>query len=112
MIYQATEVVNFAQGAMAMFSTYLCWSLLQLGLSYWVAFLATLVIAFVGGLLIERIVLRQETVDRLHRTGLVRALRSAAGEHDANSPYVLKRVLPDPTFIRYLRRSGGIRDRL
>src|SRR5207249_9929282 len=58
MIYQATDVVNFAQGAMAMFSTYLCWSLLQLGLSYWAAFLATLVIAFVGGLLIERIVLR------------------------------------------------------
>src|SRR5260370_24475845 len=58
MIYQATEGVNCAQGAMAMFSRYLCWSLLQLGLSYWVAFLATLVIAFVGGLLIERIVLR------------------------------------------------------
>jgi len=58
MIYQATDVVNFAQGAMAMFSTYLCWSLLQLGLSYWAAFIATLVIAFVGGLLIERIVLR------------------------------------------------------
>ena len=58
MIYQATDVVNFAQGAMAMFSTYLCWSLLQTGLPYWVAFFATLVIAFVGGLLIERIVIR------------------------------------------------------
>ena len=58
MIYQATDVVNFAQGSMAMFSTYLCWSLLQMGLSYWTAFLGTLVIAFVGGLLIERIVLR------------------------------------------------------
>jgi branched-chain amino acid transport system permease protein len=58
MIYQATDVVNFAQGEMAMFSTYLCWSLLQTGLPYWVAFFATLVIAFVGGLLIERIVIR------------------------------------------------------
>ena len=58
MIYQATDVVNFAQGSMAMFSTYLCWSLLQMGLSYWVAFFATLVIAFAGGLLIERIVIR------------------------------------------------------
>src|SRR5262250_1051958 len=58
MIYQATDVVNFAQGSMAMFSTYLCWSLLQAGLPYWVAFFATLVISFTGGILIERLVLR------------------------------------------------------
>jgi branched-chain amino acid transport system permease protein len=58
MIYQATDVVNFAQGEMAMFSTYLCWSLLQAGLPYWAAFFATLVLAFVGGVLIERIVIR------------------------------------------------------
>ena len=58
MIYQATDVVNFAQGEMAMFSTYICWTLLQAGLPYWVAFVATLVIAFVGGLLIERVIIR------------------------------------------------------
>jgi len=58
MIYQATDVVNFAQGEMAMFSTYLCWSLLQAGLPYWVAFFGTLVIAFVGGVLIERVIIR------------------------------------------------------
>ena len=58
MIYQATDVVNFAQGEMAMFSTYLAWSLLQAGLPYWVTFFATVAIAFVGGLLIERVVIR------------------------------------------------------
>ncbi|RMF93487.1 MAG: branched-chain amino acid ABC transporter permease [Nitrospinota bacterium] len=58
MIYQATDVVNFAQGEMAMFSTYLAWTLLNAGLPYWVAFLATLAIAFLGGILIERIVIR------------------------------------------------------
>jgi branched-chain amino acid transport system permease protein len=58
MIYQATDVVNFAQGEMAMFSTYLAWSMLQAGLPYWVTFCATVAIAFVGGLLIERIVIR------------------------------------------------------
>jgi branched-chain amino acid transport system permease protein len=58
MIYQATDVVNFAQGEMAMFSTYLAWSLLNAGLPYWVAFVATLAIAFAGGLLIERVVIR------------------------------------------------------
>ena len=58
MIYQATDVVNFAQGEMAMFSTYLAWSMMQAGLPYWGTFLATVAIAFVGGLLIERIVIR------------------------------------------------------
>ena len=58
MIYQATDVVNYAQGNMAMFSTYLAWSMINAGLPYWVAFFATLVIAFVGGILIERIVIR------------------------------------------------------
>jgi branched-chain amino acid transport system permease protein len=58
MIYQATEIVNFAQGQMAMFSTYLAWSMLNHGLPYWAAFFLTLALAFVGGLLIERIVVR------------------------------------------------------
>jgi branched-chain amino acid transport system permease protein len=58
MIYQATDVVNFAQGEMAMFSTYLAWSLLNAGFPYWVAFFATVSIAFLGGLVIERVVLR------------------------------------------------------
>ena len=58
MIYQATDVVNFAQGELAMFATYICWSLINAGLKYWVAFLATLAIAFVGGVVIERVVIR------------------------------------------------------
>src|SRR5213594_4689777 len=58
MIYQATDVVNFAQGEMAMFSTYLAWTMLNAGLPYWGAFAATLVVAFVGGLVIERVVIR------------------------------------------------------
>ena len=58
MIYQATDVVNFAQGEMAMFSTYLSWSLLNAGLPYWAAFFATVTIAFVGGIAIQRIIIR------------------------------------------------------
>lgn len=58
MIYQATDVVNFAQGEMAMFSTYLAWTMLNAGLPYWAAFAATLAIAFLGGILVERLVIR------------------------------------------------------
>jgi branched-chain amino acid transport system permease protein len=58
MIYQATDVVNFAQGEMAMFSTYVAWTLLNAGIPYWATFAATLAIAFAGGLVIERTVIR------------------------------------------------------
>jgi branched-chain amino acid transport system permease protein len=58
MIYQATHLVNFAQGEMAMFSTYIAWSLIQVGTPYWVAFAATVLFAFVFGVLVERLVIR------------------------------------------------------
>jgi branched-chain amino acid transport system permease protein len=58
MIYRATELVNFAQGEMAMFSTYICWTLIDAGLPFWAAFAITLVASFLGGVLIERIVIR------------------------------------------------------
>ena len=58
MIHNATRLVNFAQGEMAMFATYLCWTMIQAGWSYWLAFLATVVLSFVLGVAIERIVIR------------------------------------------------------
>ena len=58
MIYQATHLVNFAQGEMAMASTYVAWSLIDAGVPYWLAFLATVAIAFILGILIERIIIR------------------------------------------------------
>jgi branched-chain amino acid transport system permease protein len=58
MIYQATHLVNFAQGEMAMFATYIAWSLINAGMGYWPAFLLTVAIAFALGVLIERVVIR------------------------------------------------------
>src|SRR5579884_4409649 len=58
MIYQATHLVNFAQGEMAMFSTYIAWTLVNAGLPFWGAFLITLAVSFLGGMAIERIVIR------------------------------------------------------
>jgi branched-chain amino acid transport system permease protein len=58
MIYQAIDGLNFAQGEMAMFSTFIAWQLIEWGIPYWVAFLITLVISFAGGVVIERVVLR------------------------------------------------------
>jgi branched-chain amino acid transport system permease protein len=61
MIYQATHLVNFAQGEMAMFSTYVAWTLIGLGFPYWAAFFVVLAVSFVAGALIERLVIRPTT---------------------------------------------------
>jgi branched-chain amino acid transport system permease protein len=58
LIYRSTGVVNFAQGEMATFTTFIAWTLVDQGLGYWAAFALTLAIAFVGGVALERIVIR------------------------------------------------------
>jgi branched-chain amino acid transport system permease protein len=58
MIYQATHLVNFAQGELAMFATYFAWTLVNAGVPYWPAFLLTIAFAFVLGVVIERVVIR------------------------------------------------------
>jgi branched-chain amino acid transport system permease protein len=58
MIYQAIDHLNFAQGEMAMFSTFISWQLMQWGIPYWWAFLATLIISFAGGIIIERLLFK------------------------------------------------------
>jgi len=58
MIYQAIDHLNFAQGEMAMFSTFIAWQVMQWGQPYWVAFAAAVVLSFIGGVLIERVLFR------------------------------------------------------
>ncbi|MEO0360840.1 MAG: branched-chain amino acid ABC transporter permease [Pseudomonadota bacterium] len=58
MIYQAIHHLNFAQGEMAMFSTFIAWQLLQWGLPYWAVFILAIAISFVGGFMVERIVFK------------------------------------------------------
>ena len=59
LIHRATGVINFAQGEMAMFTTYIAWTLTaNHGWSYWPAFAATLVFAFVLGFVIQRVIIR------------------------------------------------------
>jgi len=58
MIYQATHLVNFAQGEMAMASTYIAWSLIDAGVPYWLAFALTVALSFLLGVVIERVVIR------------------------------------------------------
>lgn len=58
LIYRSTGAVNFAQGEMATFTTFVAWSLMNHGLGFWTAFPIVLVIAFCGGVAIERTLIR------------------------------------------------------
>ena len=56
LIYRCTSSVNFAQGELAMFSTYMSWALVQAGASWWVAFAVVVVGSFLLGLALERVI--------------------------------------------------------
>ena len=59
LIHRATGVINFAQGEMAMFSTYIAWTLTtNHGVGYWPAFAITLLASFAGGFGIHQAVIR------------------------------------------------------
>jgi branched-chain amino acid transport system permease protein len=58
LIFRTTGIVNFAQGEMAMFSTFIAWGLLKAGFPLGLAILATLGLSLLGGMVIERVVIR------------------------------------------------------
>jgi branched-chain amino acid transport system permease protein len=58
MIYQAINVLNFAQGEMAMFSTFIAWQLMSWGFPYWAAFAGAVALSFAAGVAIERAVFK------------------------------------------------------
>jgi len=58
LIYNAMGLVNFAQGEMAMLATFLAFTLIDHGMSYWIALPITILVAFGGGIVIQRVVIR------------------------------------------------------
>lgn len=58
MIYQATDHFNFAQGEMAMFSTFIAWALFQTTGSIWLSFALAVGISFIAGVIIERVIVK------------------------------------------------------
>jgi len=58
LIFKASGVFNFAQGAMVLFSALTLVGLNELGLPMWLAILATLIVMLLLAIVIERVVLR------------------------------------------------------
>jgi branched-chain amino acid transport system permease protein len=90
LIFRATKIINFAQGAMAMMTTFIGFTLLNHGLGYWWAFVAVLAIAFVLGALVERVLIRplqgkSELNPVIVTIGLLVVLEGLAGAIYGNS---------------------------
>lgn len=58
MIYRSMDVINFAQGSMAMFTTFIAWQLADKGVPLWAAFGGSLAISFLGAVAIQRTIIR------------------------------------------------------
>jgi branched-chain amino acid transport system permease protein len=91
LIYRATRIINFAQGAMGMITTFIALSLLEQGLSYWWAFVAVLAIGFVLGGVVELVLIRplsgrSELNPVIVTIGLLVVLEGIAGAIYGNSP--------------------------
>lgn len=58
LIFRATNIVNFAQGAMAMITTYIAYSVMHKGADYWLAFIVALAAGLVFGALTQIVLIR------------------------------------------------------
>jgi branched-chain amino acid transport system permease protein len=84
LIWRATHVINFAQGAMAMFTTLVAVSLIDRHVDYWAAFAVALAVGLVSGAVVERTLIRPlhgkpELNPVVVTVGLLILLEAAAG---------------------------------
>jgi branched-chain amino acid transport system permease protein len=117
LIFRSTGIVNFAQGEMAMFSTFIAWGLVEGGVPLGLALLSTLVLSFLGGAIVERVLIRPvEGEDPLTilivTLGLFILINSAAGWIWGFENRGFPRALPDGSAdiagIRLAYESLGI----
>ncbi len=91
LIWRATRIVNFAQGAMLMITTFIASAVINSSGSYWLGFVAALAAGLVFGALVERVLIRPvESAPPLNAViltlGLYTLLVAAAGMIWGNTP--------------------------
>jgi branched-chain amino acid transport system permease protein len=104
LIYKSTGILNFAQGEMALFSTYLTWKFTEWDVPVVAAIALSFAIAFVAGALIERILIRP--VESAHNPlnvvivtlGMFLAINSLALLVFGTDPHKVPNVFPTDSF--------------
>jgi branched-chain amino acid transport system permease protein len=108
LIFRSTGIVNFAQGEMAMFSTFIAWGLHQSGQPLLLALLGAFALSFLGGMAIERVLIRPVEGGRplnlvIVTLGLFVLVNSAAGWIWGFTNRAFPRIFPSGT-----ARLGGV----
>ncbi len=101
LVLQASDIPNFAQGEMAMFSTFVgYWILQQYGVSWWAAVFLSLLFAVVLGVVVQQLVIRpllgRPTMNLVIATlGLNIVLHSLAGMIWGNETHIFPSPLSE-----------------
>ena len=112
LIYKASGVFNFAQGAMVFFAALTFVSLTERGMNLWVAMAVTLAVMVVLGIVIERVVLRplvnQPPITLFMATiGLTFVLEGLSQIVWGSQPHGLELGIPDVP-MEWLSKSANI----
>jgi branched-chain amino acid transport system permease protein len=104
LVFRTTGILNFAQGEMALYSTYLVWFFTQRSVPVWIAILLSMVISFIGGAAIERILIRpveqaSPLVLVIVTIGMFLAINSIAQVQFGNDIKLLPRAYPNKTWL-------------
>ena len=108
LIFRTTGILNFAQGEIALYSTYIVWKLTTTGMPVWLAILLAIAISFVGGALIERLIIRpversSSLVIVIVTIGMFLAINSLTQLQFGSGQQVLPSFYPQHTW-----RPGGV----
>jgi branched-chain amino acid transport system permease protein len=104
LVFRTTGILNFAQGEMALYSTYLVWYFTQHDLPVWIAILLSMAISFIGGAAIERVLIRpveqaSPLVLVIVTIGMFLAINSIAQVQFGNDIKLLPRAYPNKTWL-------------
>lgn len=104
LVFRTTGILNFAQGEMALYSTYLVWFFTVRSVPVWIAILLAMAISFVGGAAIERVLIRpveqaSPLVLVIVTIGMFLAINSIAQVQFGNDIKLLPRAYPNKTWL-------------
>ena len=106
LIFRSTSLLNFAQGEMAMFSTFIAWILADNGFPVVFAILAAMAVSVVGGAIIERTLIRPVGSDNvlaivIVTIGIFIATNALAGWIYGTDGRVFPRIFPNESLVTF-----------
>ena len=113
-VYRGTGYLNFAQGEMSMFCTFLVWKLNDWGMPLWLAAICGMLIGYLGGATVETTLIRPVAkrsqfavfvvaigLFQLKNSQTTKAVFTVLSDNHQMTKLTHKRIAPHLTSIRY-----------